>query len=131
MSLKLQPKKWPGKIREVTLGAGNRQPRTVGGGNGLPLHTFEADFPHRPVLALEVTDINPPRWLDIVREPWEGLLGKPADAARKAAEQYGADLIMLNLMGTHPDRGGRSPDQAAIEGEHRLDPMPGQGLAQG
>ena len=57
---------WPGKISTVTLGAGSRQPIAVGGGNGLPLHTFEATFPHRAVLAVEVTDIDPPRWADQV-----------------------------------------------------------------
>ncbi|MCX6628426.1 MAG: hypothetical protein NTW28_12445 [Candidatus Solibacter sp.] len=47
MSLELKPKKWAGAVREVTLGAGSRRALTVGGGNGLPLHTFEATFPHR------------------------------------------------------------------------------------
>ena len=61
MSLELKPKKWPGAIRSVTLGAGSRQARTIGGGNGLPLHTFEGRFPHRPALALEITDVDPPR----------------------------------------------------------------------
>ena len=60
MSLELKPKKWAGAIREVTLGSGSRRPVTVGSGNGLPLHTFEASFPHRPVFALEITDVAPP-----------------------------------------------------------------------
>jgi acetyl-CoA decarbonylase/synthase, CODH/ACS complex subunit delta len=111
----LKPKKWAGAIRTVTLGAGTRRQITVGGGNGLPLHTFEADFPHRPVLALEITDVDPIRWPATVREPWEGVLGQPAAAARRAVDDHGADLVMLHLMGTHPDRGNRSSEQAASD----------------
>jgi acetyl-CoA decarbonylase/synthase complex subunit delta len=115
MSLELKPKKWAGAIRTVTLGAGSRRALAVGGGNGLPLHTFEASFPHRPLLALEVTDVAPPRWIDTAREPWEGVLGQPAEAARRAVDEYGADLVMLHLVGAHPDRGNRSPEDAAAD----------------
>ncbi len=114
-------KTWAGGIREVTLGAGSRRPIVVGGGRGLPLHTFEAAFPHRPALALEITDVEPPRWADTVRQPWDGVLGKPAEAARRAVETFGADLLMLHLVGTHPDRGNRSTEQAADDVRAVLD----------
>jgi acetyl-CoA decarbonylase/synthase complex subunit delta len=115
MSPDLKPKKWAGALRAVTLGAGSRRPLTVGGGNGLPLHTFEAAFPHRPLLALEIADVDPPRWAESVREPWEGALGRPAEAARRAVGEFGADLLLVHLMGTHPDRGNRTPEQAAAD----------------
>ncbi len=54
-------------------------------------------------------------------QPWEGVLGQPAAAARRAVEEYGADLVMLHLMGTHPDRGNRSPEQAAADVRAVLD----------
>jgi acetyl-CoA decarbonylase/synthase, CODH/ACS complex subunit delta len=115
MTLDLKPKKWAGALREVTLGAGSRRPLTVGGGNGLPLHIFEGVFPHRPALALEITDVGPPRWVESVRQPWEGVLGRPAEAARRAVEEFGADLLLIHLMGAHPDRGDRSPEEAASD----------------
>ncbi len=115
MTLSLKPRHWPSALRAVTLGAGSRKPLTVGGGHGLPLHTFEGAFPHRPVLALEVTDVEPRSWPQAVRAPWEGVLGRPADAARRAVSECGADLVMLHLVGTHPDRGDRSPDDAAAD----------------
>ena len=114
-TLDLKPRKWARAIRAVTLGAGGRRPVIVGGGNGLPLHTWEASFPNRPRLALEITDIDPPRWPDAVRQPWQGVLGEPASAARRAVEEFGADLVVLHLAGTHPDRGDRSPDRAAAD----------------
>ena len=121
MSLDLKPKKWAGAIRTVTLGAGSRKPVTVGGGNGLPLHSFEAAFPHRPALALEITDVDPARWAPAAREPWDGTLGMPAMAAERAVRQFGADLVMLHLMGTHPDRGNRTPVEAAADVRAVLD----------
>jgi len=121
MSLDLKPRKWAGAIRTVTLGSGSRRPVTVGGANGLPLHTYEGAFPHRPALALEVTDVDPARWAQAVREPWDGVLGKPAAAARRAAADFGADLVMLHLCGAHPDRGDRTPEDAAADVRAVLD----------
>ncbi len=115
MTLNLKPKTWPGKLREVCLGAGSRTRLTVGGAAGLPLHGFEASLPHRPRLALEITDVEPRAWPDAVRAPWDGVLGQPAAAARRAVSDFGADLVMLHLAGTHPDRGDRTPDQAVAD----------------
>jgi len=113
VALDFKPKQWAGKIREVTLGSGIGRELTVGGSKGLPLHTFESNVPNRPALALEITDVVPLRWPESVRRPWEGVLGIPAAAARRAVEEFNADLVMLNLIGTHPDRGNRSPEEAA------------------
>ena len=121
MALELKPKKWPGTIRTVTLGGGRRRTLAVGGGNALPLHAFEGSFPHRPLLALEITDTAPGRWPAAATEPWQGVLGQPAAAARRAVEGYGADLVMLHLAGTHPDRGNRSPDDALADVRAVLD----------
>ena len=68
--------------------------------------------------------MDPPRWPETLREAWAGLLGKPADAARAAVEQHGADLVMLNLVGTHPDRGDRSPEQASADVQAVLEAVP-------
>jgi len=133
----LQKKTYPGRIREVILG---KEPRSIkaGGGTGLPLHTFEAEFPNRPLLGLEVTDTEPLKWPETVRAPWEGVLGSPAEAASRAVSEFGADLVMLDLAGTHPDRGDRSPGDAASDVRAVLDaadvPLvvkgPGSGLKQ-
>jgi len=115
MALQLRPKKWPGKIRQVTLGSERRKTITVGGASGLPLHSFEAEFPNPPALGLQITDIDPPRWVEAVRQPWEGVLGKPGEAAKRAVEEYGADLVMLELLGTSPDLGDRTPEDAEAD----------------
>jgi acetyl-CoA decarbonylase/synthase complex subunit delta len=119
--MNLKPRAWPGAIRRVTLGAGTRAPLVVGGDAGLALHAFEAPRPERPLLALEITDVEPPRWPEGARAPWDGVLGRPAEAAKRAVEQFGADLVMLHLVGTHPDRGDRAPEQAASDVRAVLD----------
>lgn len=112
VAVQVQAKKWPGKIRQVTLGSETRKTITVGGAGGLPLHTFEAEFPNPPVLGLQITDIDPPRWAEPVRRPWEGALGNPGEAARRAVDLYGADVVMVELLGTSADLGNRSAADA-------------------
>ncbi len=115
MALNLPVKKWPGRVREVTLGSDKRKTVTIGGSAGLPLHAFEAEIPHPPASALEITDVVPPRWIPAVEQPWKGVLGSPAEAAKRAVEQFGAELLMLNLIGTHLDLGDRSPEDAEAD----------------
>jgi acetyl-CoA decarbonylase/synthase complex subunit delta len=121
MTYGIKPKSWPGGLREVRLGSGSRTPIAVGGARGLPLHTFEAAYPHRPVLALEVSDLVPASWPAAVCAPWGEVLGQPAAAAWRAVNEFGADLVMLDLGGTHPDRGNRTPEQAATDVRAVLD----------
>ena len=59
--------KWPGAVREVTLGSsyggGTRTSTvTVGGETTLPFLSFEGAMPNRPVVAVEVTDVRPDDW---------------------------------------------------------------------
>jgi acetyl-CoA decarbonylase/synthase complex subunit delta len=62
--------------------------------------------------------------VESVRQPWEGVLGRPAEAARRAVQEFGADLLLVHLMGTHPDRGNRSADQAAADVAAVLEAVP-------
>jgi len=105
-------------IERVTLGAtreqGGTRGRTVtiGGQNVLPFHFFEGAIPCRPVLALEVFDTVSKKCSPVLREAWGDLLERPADMARKAVQEYGAEMISVRLEGTHPEKGGKSPDEA-------------------
>jgi acetyl-CoA decarbonylase/synthase complex subunit delta len=48
-----------------------------------------------------------------VLEALGGAVNSPVDWARLCVEKFGADLICLRLMGTHPDLGDGSPQRAA------------------
>jgi acetyl-CoA decarbonylase/synthase complex subunit delta len=114
MSLTLPLKTWPGKIREITLGrtkdqGGSRTSSvTIGGQNALPFHHFEGIIPHRPVIAVEIPDIDPVHWPQTVREPYQAVLNDPFAWAKMAVEQIGAKMICLNFLSANPDKHNRS-----------------------
>ena len=108
---------WSGKITEVTLGAGPEKGGTrgktvtVGGETGLPFLHFEGSMPHRPVIAVEVSDRRPEEWSRLLLEAWGDAVKDPAVWAARA-EQAGADLIALTLDSAHPERGDTGAKEA-------------------
>ena len=119
MPIEIPKDKWPGAVRTVTLGAtaadgGTRSHTvTVGGEKALPFLHFEAEMPHRPVVAIEILDRRPDDWSPPLLEAWGDVVDDPAAWAH-AADQAGADLLQLSLSITL--NGGRpnTPD-AAVE----------------
>jgi len=111
--------KWSGSINQLVLGAdssggGTRTTTlTVGGESGLPFMDFEGATPNRPIVAMEVWDHEPEEWHGLLKESIGDAMKSPADWAKKCVEEFGADAICLRLMGTHPDYGDRSPEEAA------------------
>ncbi|MGF7186706.1 acetyl-CoA decarbonylase/synthase complex subunit delta [Desulfitispora alkaliphila] len=114
MAVNLVKEKYSSKVGELVLGAtkeegGTRSHTvTVGGDATLPFLHFEGEVKNRPIVALEVQDIVP-AWNDVLKKPFEGVMDKPGDWAKKCVE-YGADVIYLKLDGAHPDRGDKSKE---------------------
>ncbi|MCY3024181.1 MAG: CO dehydrogenase/CO-methylating acetyl-CoA synthase complex subunit beta, partial [Planctomycetota bacterium] len=113
------PREAPGTaVQTVTLGAtkenGGTRGRTLtlGGQNAMPFHYFEGAVPHPPVLALEVFDTVSVKLSPVLRQFWGKLLEQPAEMARKCVNEYGAEAISVRLEGTHPEKGGKSADEA-------------------
>ncbi len=117
MAFSLDKERYRSKVREVVLGAtkedgGTRgHTITVGGESTLPYQHYEGDMPNRPVVAMEVWDINPEGWEDNLKKPFSDVLDNPAEWAKKNVEEYGADFICLRLQGAHPDEGDKSPEE--------------------
>jgi acetyl-CoA decarbonylase/synthase complex subunit delta len=115
MTVEIPKDTWSGAIRVVTLGAtaaegGTRAHTvTVGGERSLPFMHFEAEMPHRPCIAAEITNVRPDDWSPLLLQAWGDAINDPA-AWAKAAEAAGADLIVLNLRQAGPDG---SPTQPA------------------
>jgi acetyl-CoA synthase len=105
-------------IWTVTLGAGKKEGGTrgktyaIGGETCMPFHFWEGRMPHRPLVAMEVFDRISEKYPHELRKLYGDLLNNPAQMAQVCVEQYGADLISMRLDGTHPERGGRSPQQS-------------------
>jgi acetyl-CoA decarbonylase/synthase complex subunit delta len=110
--------KWSGKVREVTLGAtadeGGTRTRTVtvGGETALPFLHFEGEFPHPPVVAIEIESGYPADWSETLLKVW-GEAAKDTAAWAKKAEETGADLIVLKIRGEDEDGNETTPQQAA------------------
>lgn len=108
---------WTGAIREITIGAtaengGTRgKAVTVGGASALPFLGFEGRMPHRPVVAVEITDARPDDWPEVLVSAWGDVVGDAAAWAAKA-EAAGADLIALSLDSAHPERGNTGAAEA-------------------
>jgi acetyl-CoA decarbonylase/synthase complex subunit delta len=116
-SLDILREKWMGEVLEVTLGAteadGGTRSKTVavGGQTAMPFLDFEGEFPHEPVVAIEVQDRKPEGWSPLLLEAWGDAVNDPGDWA-KAAEEAGADLIALQLSLTDADGNPNTPKNA-------------------
>lgn len=108
---------WTGAIREITIGAtsadgGTRgKTVTVGGASTLPFLSFEGQMPHRPAVAVEITDARPDDWPQPLVSAWGDVVGDVGAWAAKA-EEAGADLIALSLDSAHPERGNTGAKEA-------------------
>ncbi|MCL4441800.1 MAG: acetyl-CoA decarbonylase/synthase complex subunit delta [Firmicutes bacterium] len=111
MAVTIAKERWTSKVNELVLGA---EPNAikVGGDGTLPFLFFEGDMPNRPVVALEVCDMEPADWPDILKDAFAGVLGDPVAWAKKCVE-YGADLVCLRLSSAHPDNKNASPEDCA------------------
>jgi len=119
MSFEIPKETNTGEVMEVKLGATSEQGGTrshtvtLGGSTALPFHFFEGEHPHRPLIAMEVFDKVPAKYPDFLRGYYCEVIDKPADMAKKCVDEYGAELISVRLEGTHPEKGDKSPEEAA------------------
>jgi len=103
--LTFQPSKqvYSGKIRELTLGTGDKAV-TVGGKTAYSFHSFEGNIPNPPRIAMEVWDKDPSAdWPEAARAPFADVLGDSAAWARKCVEEYGADIIVVQTKSADPN----------------------------
>ncbi len=103
---------YSGKIREVTLGKGDKAV-TVGGESCYPFHLFEGGMPRLPRIAMEVYDTPPGDWPEAALEPFSEVTDDPVAWARKCIDDFGAEMICLQLSSTDPNGLDRGADEAA------------------
>ena len=103
---------YSGKIKQVTLGSSGKAV-TVGGEDSYPFHLFEGKMPNRPRIAMEVWDMEPEDWAEAAVEPFKDVIKNPAAWAKKCVEEYGADLIVLQLKSTDPNGLDKGPAEAS------------------
>ncbi len=118
MAFEISRESYTDKVAEVTLGAtaergGTRSAViTIGGSDALPFHFFEGNFPHKPVVAMEVFDKKPAKYPGPLLDYFGEVIDRPGDMALKCVNEYGAEMISVRLEGTHPEKGNRSAEEA-------------------
>ena len=103
---------YSGKIKEITLGAGDKAV-TIGGETSYPFYLFEGEMPHLPKIAMEVWDTSPREWPEAALEPFAGVTDDPVAWAKKCIDDYGAEMIALQLVSIDPNGLDRGPEEAA------------------
>jgi len=105
-------------VNRVTLGTtkeggGTRSLTvTVGGARNIVYGGSIEDAGERPLIAMDVLDVKPEDWPDILSEPYKGVLDNPADWAKKCVEEFAADLICVKFDGIHPDKADKDAADA-------------------
>jgi acetyl-CoA decarbonylase/synthase complex subunit delta len=112
---------YSGKIGETTIGKG-KGAVTLGGSDAYPFHNFEGSMPNPPKIAMEVWDYDPSKeWPAAAVEPFKDVISSPDTWAKKCVNEYGADIIVLQLKSTDPNGMDRQPDEAAKVAKKVLD----------
>ena len=112
MAFEIPKTTYTGKIKEIKLGTGDKAV-VVGGETCYPFYLFEGEMPRLPRIAMEVYDSPPEEWPEAALEPFAGVTDDPAAWAKKCINDYGAEMICLQLVSTDPNGLDRSADEAA------------------
>ncbi|MFC1901405.1 acetyl-CoA decarbonylase/synthase complex subunit delta [Chloroflexota bacterium] len=112
MAFEIPKTAYSGKIKEITLGKGDKAV-TIGGETAYPFYLFEGEMPNLPKIAMEVYDTPPEEWPEAALEPFAGVTNDPVAWAQKCIKDYGADMICLQLLSTDPNGQDRGADEAA------------------
>ncbi|MDJ0983913.1 MAG: acetyl-CoA decarbonylase/synthase complex subunit delta [Desulfobacterales bacterium] len=120
MGFEFTKEKYSGAIKEITLGEGDKAV-TVGGAACYPFYSFEGEMPHKPRVAMEVWDMEPEEWPEAALSPFKDVISDPAAWAKKCVDEYGADMIVLQLKSTDPNGQDAGADAAAATVKKVLD----------
>ena len=120
MGFELVKENYSGGIKEITLGKGDSA-ITVGGETCYPFYAFEGDMPNKPKIAMEVWDMEPDDWPESVLIPFKDVISDPAAWAKKCVDEYGADMIALQLKSTDPNTKDAPVDAAVATVKKVLD----------
>jgi len=115
--------RYTGKVKEITIGAGDKTV-TVGGRDCYPFHVFEGSMPRQPIIAMEIWDMEPEGWPEAAIEPFKDVISDPPAWAKKCVDEYGAQVIVVQLKSTDPNGADRPVDEAADLAKKILDAVP-------
>lgn len=112
MGFEMKKESYSGGIKTISIGSGDSAV-TVGGESCYPFYTFEGDMPNKPIVAMEIWDIEPEDWPEPIMAPFKDVLSDPAAWAKKCVDDYGADAIVVQLKSIDPNDQDASGEAAA------------------
>jgi len=112
MAFEIPKTAYSGKIKEMALGKGDKAV-TVGGESAYPFYLFEGEMPNLPKIAMDIYDSPPDEWPEAILEPFAGVTDDPVAWAQKCINDYGAEMICLQMVSTDPNGMNRPADEAA------------------
>jgi len=111
LALEVPKVTYSGKVREITLGSGDKS-FTIGGESAYPFYLFEGEMPQKPRIALEVLDTVSDDFPQALKDVFGDALNDPVEWAKKCVE-FGADAVCLRLVSIDPNTDDTSADDAA------------------
>jgi len=113
LAFEIPKQSYSGKIGEVIIGTGSGAVK-LGGEDSYPFHLFEGNMPNPPKIAMEIWDYDPSEeWPAAAIEPFKDVISSPDAWAKKCVDEYGADIIALQLKSTDPNGMDKGADEAA------------------
>ncbi|MFO7989444.1 MAG: acetyl-CoA decarbonylase/synthase complex subunit delta [Desulfotignum sp.] len=112
MGFEITKETYAGAIKSITIGKGDGT-LTVGGQTCYPFYQFEGDMPNKPIIAMEIWDMEPADWPEAAKAPFKDVLGDPVAWAKKCVDEYNAQAIVLQLKSTDPNDKDASAEDAA------------------
>ncbi len=112
MGFEITKETYAGAIKNITIGKGDGA-LTVGGQTSYPFYQFEGDMPNKPIIAMEIWDMEPEDWPEAAKAPFKDVLNDPVAWAKKCVDEYNAQAIVLQLKSTDPNDKDVSPEDAA------------------
>jgi len=111
MAFEIPKRDYTGTIKEIALGPADRAVK-VGGESSFPFYLFEGEMPNSPRIAMEVYDCPPEEWPETALEPFADVKDDPVSWAKKCVDEYGAEMVALQLESIDPNGLDRSADEA-------------------
>jgi acetyl-CoA decarbonylase/synthase complex subunit delta len=112
LSFEFYKESYAGAIKAISIGEGDKA-ITVGGETCYPLYQFEGEMPHKPRIAMEIWDMEPEEWPAAALEPFKDVVSDPAAWAKKCVDEFGAEIIVLQLKSIDPNGTDASPAEAS------------------
>jgi len=112
LGLEIHKEAYAGSIKNITIGKDDNA-ITVGGETCYPFYQFEGEMPNKPRIAMEIWDMEPDEWPEAALRPFKDVTSDPAAWAKKCVDEFGAEIIVLQLKSTDPNTQDASAEEAA------------------